>query len=166
MFNLKMRDFSSMNLAVSVLFLSGTLLSAGIFMEHAMSLEPCALCMMQRFWLFACALVAFVGIMHNPNWGIYPLLTAACAIVGTGFSLRQLWLQTLPADQVPACGPGFTYMAENFPVWDLIVAMTSGSGNCAEVSWSFIGLSIPAWLSVFFAVIIVVSALQIRRGLV
>ena len=161
-----MRDFSSMDLAVSVLFLSGTLLSAGIFMEHAMSLEPCALCMMQRFWLFSCALLALVGIMHNPNWGIYPLLTAACAIIGTGFSVRQLWLQTLPADQVPACGPGFTYMAENFPVWDLIVAMTSGSGNCAEVSWSFIGLSIPAWLSVFFAVIIVVSALQIRKGLV
>ena len=160
-----MRDFSSMDLAISVLFLSGTLLSAGIFMEHALSLEPCALCMMQRFWLFVCALVTLVGIMHNPNWGIYPLLTAACAIIGTGFSLRQLWLQTLPADQVPACGPGFSYMAENFPVWDLIVAMTSGSGNCAEVSWSFLGLSIPAWWSIFFTTIIFFSILQIRRGL-
>ena len=161
-----MRDFSSTDLAISVLFLCGTLLSTGIFMEHAMSMEPCALCMMQRFWLFACAFLALAGIMHNPNWGIYPLLTAACAIIGTSFSLRQLWLQNLPTDQAPACGPGFDYMTENFPVWDLIVAMTSGSGNCAEVSWSFIGLSIPAWLSVFFAAIIFVSILQIRRGLV
>ena len=161
-----MRDFSSMDLAISVLFLSGALLSAGIFLEHALSLEPCALCMMQRFWLFVCAVVALAGIIHNPNWGIYPLLTATCALVGTGFSLRQLWLQTLPADQVPACGPGFNYMAENFPVSDLILAMTSGSGNCAEVSWSFIGLSIPAWLSVFFTAIIFISVLQIRRGLV
>ncbi len=160
-----MRDFSSTDLAISVLFLSGILLAAGIFMEHAMSLEPCALCMMQRFWLLMGAFVALAGIMHNPNWGIYPLLTAACAVTGTGFSLRQLWLQNLPADQVPACGPGFTYMAENFPVWELIVAMTSGSGNCAEVSWSFIGLSIPAWLSVFFAAIIFISVLQIRKGL-
>ena len=94
---------------------------------------------MQRIWLALTALFAYVSLAHNPRWGIYPLLGGLCTLVGGGFSIRQLWLQSLPKDQVPACGPDLTYMLEAFPLSEVLAAMTSGTGDCAEVSWSLLG---------------------------
>ena len=68
-----------------------------------------------------------------------------CGVVGAGFSLRQLWLQQLPADRIPACGPDMAYMIESFPLSDILKAMTLGTGNCAEVSWTLLGISIAGW---------------------
>jgi disulfide bond formation protein DsbB len=64
---------------------------------------------------------------------------------------RHVWIQNLPADQVPSCGPGLSYMFENFPLSKTIEAMLSGTGECADVLWTFLGLSIPAWTFVAFA---------------
>ena len=67
---------------------------------------PVPLCMMQqRIWFALTGIVAWIGLYHNPRWGIYPLVSALCALVGGGFAIRQLWLQSLPSDQVPSCGP-------------------------------------------------------------
>jgi disulfide bond formation protein DsbB len=101
--------------------------------------------------------------MHNPRWGIYPLLTIVTAAIGGGFSIRQLWLQSLPADQVPACGPGVDYLFENFPLGEVLQQMTQGTGDCAEVVWEF-GLSIPGWALVGFIAIVILAALQWRAG--
>ena len=99
-----------------------------------------------------------------PRWGIYPLLGGLCTVVGGGFSVRQLWLQSLPADQVPACGPDLTYMLEVFPLSEVLAAMTSGTGDCAEVSWSLLGFSIPGWLLLCFMALLAMNVMQIRQG--
>ena len=150
--------------AIFTCLIGGTLLCIAFFMEHVMGLAPCPLCMMQRLWIALVAVIAYASLLHNPRWGIYPLFGCIACIIGGGFSIRQLWLQSLPADQVPACGPGLEYMIELFPLSDLLVAMTSGTGDCAQVSWSLAGLSIPAWVLLGFITLFATNLLQLRSG--
>ena len=154
---------SAEGFAVLIIALSGALLCGALIMEHAFEMAPCPLCLMQRIWFFFAGLVAFAGLMHNPRWGIYPLLTILTGVIGGGFSIRQLWLQSLPADQVPACGPSMDYLFENFPLSQVLQLMTQGTGDCAEVSWQF-GLTIPGWALVGFVAVIVLAVLQWRAG--
>ena len=150
-------------LATGIVALCGILLCAALVMEYGSGLLPCPLCLMQRIWFFFAGLAAFIGLLHNPKWGIYPFSTIAAAIIGGGFSLRQLWLQSLPADQVPSCGPDMTYMFENFPLSEILVLMTQGTGDCAEVSFQF-GLTLPGWALVGFLGVMALSLLQWRVG--
>ncbi len=149
--------------AVLAIALCGALLCGALIMEYAFAMAPCPLCLMQRIWFFFAGLAAFIGLIHNPRWGIYPLLTILAAVIGGGFSIRQLWLQSLPADQVPACGPSMDYLFENFPLSQVLQLMTQGSGDCAEVSWQF-GLTIPGWALVGFIAVVILAVLQWRAG--
>ena len=150
-------------LALTTLAACGVLLFGAQVMEHAFAMVPCPLCLMQRVWFSLAGLFVVAGLLHDPRWGIYPLLSMVAALTGSYFSIRQLYLQSLPADQVPACGPGIDYMIEAFPVADVLSAMTQGTGDCAAVSWQFI-LTLPGWALVGFAAIAVLSILQIRAG--
>jgi disulfide bond formation protein DsbB len=143
---------------------TGFLLAGALIMEHVFGLDPCPLCLMQRVWFAIAGLISLAGLLHSPRWGIYPLLTLLAAVTGAGFSIRQLYLQSLPADQVPACGPDMSYMLENFPLSDVLAAMTRGTGSCAEVVWQF-GLTIPGWALVGFIAIAIVAAIQMRSAL-
>ena len=147
--------------ALLVVIATGGLLFGAQIMEHQFDMAPCPLCLMQRIWFFFGGITAYLGLLHNPRWGIYPLLTILTAVIGGGFSIRQLWLQSLPADQVPACGPDLEYMLEVFPFSEVLKAMVSGTGDCAEIAWSF-GLTIPGWALVGFVSITIVAALQWR----
>ncbi|MCR9259907.1 MAG: disulfide bond formation protein B [Pseudomonadaceae bacterium] len=150
--------------AVITTLVCGFLLCAALFMEHVMGLAPCPLCMMQRLWIAIVGLIIYASLLHNPRLGIYPLLGMLASIVGGGFSIRQLWLQSLPADQVPACGPDLQYMLEAFPLSDVLVAMTSGTGDCATVSWSLLGISIPGYVLAGFVVLFVLCFAQLKAG--
>ena len=133
--------------------------------DSALGLDPCPLCMMQRIWFALTGIVALIGLAHNPRWGIYPLVSALCAVVGGGFALRQLWLQSLPADQVPSCGPDLAYMIDVFPLSDLLTAMTSGTGDCAVVHDVIPVMSIPGWALLGFTLLLFASVMQLRQGL-
>ncbi len=146
---------------LSCLF-AGGLMVVALFMEHIMGLAPCPLCMMQRLWVLVAGLISYISLLHNPRWGIYPLLSLCACVVGAGFSIRQLWLQSLPVEQHPACGPDLQYMLEAFPLSDLLIAMTSGTGDCAQVSWSVLGISIPGWTLVGFILLGVCAVNQFR----
>lgn len=150
--------------ALCLVAVVGLLLFAALVMEHAFGMDPCPLCLMQRIWFFFAGVFAFTSLLHNPRWGIYPLLTMLAALIGGGFSIRQLYLQSLPADQVPACGPDMAYMLEALPLSDVLIAMTQGTGDCAEVAWSLLGISIPGWALLSFAAIIVMAVLQLRAA--
>lgn len=152
------------NLALCTLAVVGALLFGAMVMEHLFTMVPCPLCLMQRIWFFLVGLFAFVGLLHNPRWGIYPLLSIVAAVVGAGFAIRQLYLQSLPADQVPACGPDINYMIDAFPLGEVLAAMTRGTGDCAAVTWSFLGLSLPGWALVGFAALVLLSVWQLRAG--
>ncbi len=149
---------------LNVLLGSG-LLCLALFFEFVMGHPPCPLCMMQRIWFILATLICYLSLFHNPRWGIYPLLTMLATMIGGGFSIRQLWLQSLPADQVPACGPDLAYMLEVFPLTDVLVAMTSVTGDCAEVAWSLFGITIPGWALLGFIAMFACAFMQLKRGL-
>lgn len=149
--------------AVTIVFFTGLALTGALVMEHAFAMDPCPLCLMQRIWFFIAGAWAYASLLHNPRWGIYPLLGIASASIGGGFAIRQLWLQNLPADRVPTCGPDMAYMLDRFPLSDLLIAMTSGTGDCAEVI-PVLGLSIALWALLGFIIIIIFTVMQWRAG--
>jgi disulfide bond formation protein DsbB len=127
------------------LLLAGGMIGGAQFLEHVIGLDPCPLCLMQRLWTMLAGAFAMAGLAHNPRLLAYPIAALGCTVVGAGFSLRQLWLQSLPADAVPACGPDMAYMIDAFPLSEILKAMTLGTGNCAEVTWSLFGISIAGF---------------------
>jgi protein dithiol:quinone oxidoreductase len=156
-------------LAPRALFLAMALASAGLmafalYLEYVYLLDPCPLCMMQRIWVVIVGLLALGAALHGQGLARWGLATGGAAIIGSGFSLRQLWLQSLPADEVPACGPGLDYMLEVFPLSDVLKAMVMGTGNCAEVTWTFLSFSIPAWVLVAFAGFLAISLFARQRA--
>ena len=137
-----------------VLNLAGFLVCVGLmayalYAQHQLMLEPCPLCVLQRFAVIGLGIVFLVAALHNPRGGgrhVYAGLLAVVAIFGVGVAGRHVWLQHLPPDEIPACGPGLDYMWENFPLADVINMVFKGSGECADVVWSFLGLSMPTWV--------------------
>jgi disulfide bond formation protein DsbB len=133
------------------------LFGAALFLQYVMHQEPCPLCMVQRF-IFSAMLALFVlAAMHNPKAlgaKIYATLISFCALSGIGVALRHIWIQNLPKDEVPACGPGLDYMLENFPMAEVVKELMHGSGECAAKGWTFLTLSIPE-LSLIWYVLLV-----------
>jgi disulfide bond formation protein DsbB len=135
-------------------------------MQHFMDLVPCALCITQRIFIIATGAWALIGVLaHNlvPLRKILSFLAVISAITGGFFSSRQLWLQSLPEDQVPACGPSFDYLIEAFPLQEALTVLMRGDGNCAEVSWTFLGISIPGWTLVAFIGLALINIWQLIR---
>lgn len=131
-------------------------IGVALYFEHVMGLEPCPLCMVQRLLIGALGLVFLVGAVHGPRGAgrrFYGLLSAAVAVVGAVVAGRHVWLQSLPPDQVPECGPGLEFMLETNTVAETLRKVLQGSGECAEVAWTFVGLSIPGWTLVAFCVL-------------
>ena len=144
------------------------LILMALYFQYGMGMHPCPLCITQRIFVIVVGLLSLVAFIHNPDrlgrW-IYSGLSIIAAGVGGSVSLRHVWLQNLPEDQVPACGPDLTYMFENFPLQEAINLLLQGDGNCAEVSWSLLGLTMPAWTAICYAGLIAFSVWQIlRRG--
>lgn len=145
-------------LAIFVVCLS--LLGFGLYLEHFQGIEPCPLCAFQRMCYIAVTLIALVGAIHNPScWSrhIYGGLTFIASLIGIGIAGRQVWLQHLPADQVPSCGPGLDYMMEVFPFMEAMKMIISGSGECAEVHWTFLSFSIAEWSLLCFSSILIAT---------
>ena len=126
------------------------LLATAIYFQFVGGLEPCPLCISQRILVLAVALVLLAAVLHNPStvagvrgWAVAGFLTA---MVGASVSSRHVWLQHLPAEEVPACGPGIEYMIQHLPLSATLRAMLTGTGECAKVDWTLWGLSMPAWV--------------------
>jgi len=145
------------------LLMTGGLSAGAQFMEHVMGLDPCPLCLMQRIWVMIAGVAVCIALADDVRRSIHPFILALCAVIGAGFSTRQLYLQSLPADQVPACGPDLAYMIDAFPFADVVRAMTLGTGNCAEVQ-KVLGLSIPLWALLGFAALLGIAVLWWRSG--
>ncbi len=131
---------------------AGLILTA-LYMQHYMDMAPCALCITQRVFIIVVGLLALVGAIQNPaplGRRIYAGLGLLAAIIGGAFSSRHIWLQSLPEDLVPACGPSLDYLLETFPLREALEVLLRGDGNCAEVSWTLLGISIPGWTLVAF----------------
>lgn len=140
---------------IGVLAACAGLLGYGYYLEYARGLAPCALCVMQRVAFAAVALVALAAAVHGPRgWAAraYAALGLLGAGAGAGVAARHVYLQHLPADAVPSCGPGLGYLVETLPLHQALGQVLRGSGDCAQpAAWSFLGLGIPEWALVWFA---------------
>jgi disulfide bond formation protein DsbB len=137
------------------------------YFQYYLQLEPCPMCIMQRVAVMSIAAVLLVATLHNPaGWGIrvYGALVTLLAGAGAAIAGRHVWLQSLPPDQVPECGPGLDYILEVFPLSEAVQMVLRGSGECAEVLWRFLGLSIPGWTLVAFSGFILYGLFIVIRG--
>lgn len=142
------------------------LMGWALWLQYGEGLEPCPLCMFQRVCVSAVGIVFLVATIQNPRRtgaAFYAVLTLIIAGAGALFAARQIWLQALPKDQVPACGMGIGYMMETLPFTDVVRKVLEGSGECAEKGWVFLGLSIAGWTFVFFVSMIAAAIALIRR---
>ncbi|MBN2700523.1 MAG: disulfide bond formation protein B [Methylohalobius sp. ZOD2] len=139
-------------------FLFGaTLLAVAAWFQFVEGLQPCPLCISQRVFVLVTTLVLLAAAIHNPasrGRKIYAAGAGAIALGGAAVSARHVWLQNLPEEEVPACGPGLTYVFEHFPLTETLRLLVSGTGECSEVLWTFLGLSIPAWTLAAFLLLI------------
>jgi protein dithiol:quinone oxidoreductase len=130
------------------------LLAYGYYLQYFDNQDPCPLCLVQRGFYYGVLLVSAVAALHFPGRtgrSLYCAAASLFALGGLGVAARQVWLQHLPADQVPACGPDLFFMMENFPLGRMLEKLFLGSGQCAEVTWRFLGLSIAEWSLAWFA---------------
>jgi disulfide bond formation protein DsbB len=145
------------------------LIGFAYYLQFVESQEPCPLCILQRLAFFALGVVFLVAALHGPGKvgsAIYSGVLFVVAGIGAAIAIRHVWLQHLPKDQVPECGPGLEYMLRKFPLGRALDKILSGSGECAETGWTFLGLSIAGWSLLWFvllAVLAVLVALLSRR---
>ncbi len=149
-----------------VLALSLALLGVAYYSQYGQGLEPCPLCILQRFAFMAMALGALAGLIHGSRgrarwlWGAVVFAGGIWGLITAG---RHLWLQHLPPDQVPECGPGFAFMVEYFSWAEAIREAFVGAGECAEVDWAFLGLSMPAWTLIWYVVLMIITVASLRK---
>ncbi|HVF62716.1 MAG TPA: disulfide bond formation protein B [Casimicrobiaceae bacterium] len=149
----------------------GAILCAGLigyalYAQYVLGLEPCPLCVFQRVAVIACGVVFAVAALQHPGRKgavVYALSTLLAAGAGAAVAMRHLWIQSLPPSEVPACGPGLSYMLDTLPFTDVLQKVLAGSGECATVDWRFLGLTLPGWTLVFFLTMIVAAIALIRR---
>lgn len=127
-----------------------SLLAFGAYLQFVEELEPCPLCISQRLAFIATGLIFLIAAIHNRGVQWYGVLAAISALVGASVSARHVWLQHLPPEEVPECSPGLEYVFQHFPLADTIKLMLSGTGECAKVDWTLLGLAIPSWALIAF----------------
>lgn len=128
-------------------------MGVALFVQHVLHYEPCPMCIFQRVGVMGTGLLFLIAALHGPTaagrW-VYAVLTALAATAGGAVSARHVWLQSLPPDQVPACGPTLDYLMDMLPVMEVVRMVMEGDGNCAKIDVQWLGLSMPAWTLVAF----------------
>ena len=153
-------------------YLAGFLACAGLiayalYLQYYEYQNPCPLCILQRIVFIVLMAVFLIAGIHGPRRTgayVYSGLLTGIAAIGAAVATRHVWLQHLPKDKVPECGPGLEYMLNKFPLTQALEKILHGSGECAEAGWTMLGLSIAEWSLVWFvllgalAVVIAVAA--------
>ncbi|HIF35578.1 MAG TPA: disulfide bond formation protein B [Candidatus Thioglobus sp.] len=150
-----------------VFLLVGALIGYAAYSIKILGLEACTLCITQQFFYCVIGVTSFVAFLHNPLGPLVRLYSGfifLCATAGAWIAGRQVWLQSLPEDEVPLCGPPLEYIIDVFPFSDVLNALFMGDGNCAEIPWQFLGLSMAGWSFIWFGVIIILSLLVIKKS--
>ncbi len=138
-----------------------------LYLQRHLGLTPCPLCIFQRVGLMVMGGFALIAALFNPKSKIIKLLLWLGSLIGigwsTGVAARHVWLQHLPADQVPSCGPGLDYWLDVLPMKQVLNEVLAGSGECASIDWTFLGLSIPEQSLILFTILVLVHVLILWR---
>ena len=156
------------NLQVFLVIMAVIGMSFALFyLQRHLGLSPCPLCIFQRVGLIVMGGFALISALFNPKSKVIRLLLWLGSLLGIGWATavaaRHVWLQHLPADQVPSCGPGLNYWLDTLPILQVFKEVFAGSGECASVDWTFMGLSIPEQSLILFSVLLIVHVLILLR---
>ncbi|MEY4506637.1 MAG: hypothetical protein RL297_1215 [Pseudomonadota bacterium] len=143
---------------LAVIALGGVLMLAyGLYLQHAVGLEPCPMCIVQRYAWVLITVVAGVASLSPSRWrGGMLLLLGVLALMGAGVAARQSWLQWFPPE-IMSCGRDLFGMIEAFPLQRVIPMLLKGSGDCSAVDWTFLGLTIANWSFLCFVAVAAVA---------
>ena len=153
---MKIPELSFRQISALIAAACAGLLACGYYLQYFEGQDPCPLCLVQRLFYYAIGLVLLAGAIHGPGRlgaRIYSIGAFVLAAGGFATATRHVWLQHLPPDQVPACGPDLFFMLDNLPLGRTLQLLLRGSGQCAEVHWRFLGLSIAEWSFAWFALL-------------
>ena len=136
-----------------------SLIALAIYLQEELGLEPCPMCILQRYAFVAIGAVALAAAIHGPR-GIalktYALLVTLLSIAGGGVAIRHSYLQHFPP-KIEACGTDLEFLVNTFPISQALPKIFAGTGSCSKVDWTLLGLSIPEWAIVWFAIFIVAA---------
>lgn len=153
--------------AAGVFLAVSAMLFAYIFLQHYLELDPCPLCMVDRALVLGSGLFFLIGLVHNPAslllQRIYAGFAGLFALAGVLVCWRHIYLQNLPADKVPDCAPGLDYMLETLPLTETLSIIFNSSGECADIQWSFLGLSIPEQTLIVFNGLLALALYQLFK---
>jgi disulfide bond formation protein DsbB len=131
------------------------LIGGGVVLQATVNVQPCPLCVFQRYAYIVTGLLAMAGAMHAGTYRvsrIYAGLTTLAALVGAGIAARQVWLQHNPP-AVSECGADLEFMLESFPLTQALPMVFRGTGDCSKVDWTLLGFSIAELSLAAFAVL-------------
>lgn len=154
-----MKRMTYRNIQNFLLFFTILALVFAFYSEYVEKLQPCPLCLMQRFCAFLFGLLCLTGLalrtLHRAR--IIAIIQVIVALLGFYFASRQLWLQSLPVTEAPSCLPGLDAMIYYFPLSVVLKAFFWGTTDCSEVTWRWLGLSMPIWAAVYFIIMAIVN---------
>jgi len=142
------------------------MLAFGLYLQHVVGLEPCPMCIVQRYALVLVALVAGLGALSGGRAlrAALALLLLLLALIGAFVAARQSWLQWYPPEVV-SCGRDLYGMIETFPLKRVLPMVFKGSGDCSKVDWTFLGGSIANWSFVCFVLLALIGGVMAWRQL-
>jgi protein dithiol:quinone oxidoreductase len=132
------------------------LIAYALYAQFQLRLEPCPLCIFQRVGIVLLGLVFLAAALHHPRGRgryVYALAIAAAALATVAVAARHLYVQSLPPGTLPSCGAPLGVLLKFMPVWQVIRKVLTGSGECGEVNWRFLGLAMPAWVLIWALII-------------
>ncbi|MBS0581053.1 MAG: disulfide bond formation protein B [Proteobacteria bacterium] len=125
------------------------LLGYALYAQFQLGLEPCPLCIFQRIGVALAGVLFLLAALHNPSGGgryVYAGLVGVAALATAGVAARHVYVQHLPPGSLPSCGAPLAILLKFTPVFTLIKKVLTGSGECGEVNWRFLGLAMPTWV--------------------
>jgi len=156
---LSMKRMTYRNIQNILLFVTILVLVFAFYFEYNQKLQPCPLCLMQRFCAFLLGFFCLVGLglrsLHRAR--LVAIVQIVFASLGLFFASRQLWLQSLPLDQTPACMPGLDALIHYFPLSVVLKTFFWGSSECSDVTWRWLGLAMPGWAAIYFGLMVIVN---------
>ena len=140
------------------------LIGFALYLQHSLGLEPCPMCILQRYAFIVVGVIALVAAIQDPallGRRIYSGLLVVMAATGGGVAMRHVYLEHYPP-KIFDCGADVGFMLEAFPLTQALPMIFRGTGDCTKVAWRFLGLSIAEWSLICFALLIVAAVVAAR----
>ena len=132
-----------------------------LYLQHYRHLEPCNLCIFQRVAMIGGGIFFLAGAVQGPKAGgrwFWSGLALLASIAGAAIAARHVWVQSLPPDQVPACGGTLDFLFNMMPWQEVVKDVLRGDTDCAKINAQWLGLSLPLWTMITFIGLTVYAA--------